>query len=391
MSSDPAQIINERTEMVPVGKLREHPANPREGDVGAIAESIRVNGFYGACVVQESSGHVLAGNHRLKAARQLDMPSVPVVYVDVGDEEAMRILLADNRTADIAGHDDDALADILEHLATTEAELAGTGYGQSDLDTLLNELDRGGSDAEDPGAETDRAEELREKWGTERGQLWEIGSHRLLCGDSTDEVDVGRLLDGEEPDMVFADPPYGISHSGKGVTGSAQGNDFGEIVGDEDVTVAVRSFALVRDLYPNACLVFWGANYYCSALPDRYGWIVWDKQREGDTFSGAELAFVNRGVRLDVFRHTWHGMVKGSEHGQARVHPTQKPTALAEWCFENYGEPSVVLDPFGGSGSTIVAAENQGRTCYAMEIDPAYCAVILERLAGMGLEPKQAE
>jgi len=106
---------------------------------------------------------------------------------------------------------------------------------------------------------------------------------------------------------------------------------------------------------------------------------VWDKQREGNTFSGAELAYVNKGVRVDVFRHMWHGMVKASEHGQKRVHPTQKPTALAKWCFDNYGKPQTVLDLFGGSGSTLIACEETKKNCLMMELDPKYCDVIVKR------------
>ena len=110
-----------------------------------------------------------------------------------------------------------------------------------------------------------------------------------------------------------------------------------------------------------------------------YGWLVWDKEKEGNVFSGAELAFVNKGIRLDVFRHLWHGMVKGSEQGQKRIHPTQKPIALAEWCFNNYDNPDTILDLFLGSGSTLIACEKTNRKCYGMEIDSHYCDVIVKR------------
>ena len=150
-------------------------------------------------------------------------------------------------------------------------------------------------------------------------------------------------------------------------------------MGDGDVSVAIDAFNLSISLFPDARVIFWGANYYPSALPNGHGWIVWDKEREGDTFSGAELAFINGGVRVDVFRHMWHGMVKASEHGQKRVHPTQKPVALAKWCFDRYGKPLIVLDLFGGSGSTLIASEEQGRTSVNMELDPKYVDVILKR------------
>ena len=212
------------------------------------------------------------------------------------------------------------------------------------------------------------------------GDLFEIGEHRLLCGDSTDSDQVAKLMNGNKADMVFTDPPYGISHSGKGIKGSAKENDFGKILGDNDVTVAIDAFNLCQSLFSDATMIFWGANYYSSCLPNGFGWLVWDKQREGDTFSGAELAFVNKGVKVDVFRHQWHGMIKGSEMGEKRVHPTQKPIALVEWSFTNYKAGQNILDLFLGSGSTMVASHQLKRKCYGMELDPKYCQVIVDRM-----------
>ena len=137
-----ADLLTKDVQHISVDKLRCHPANPREGDVGAVWESIEQNGFFGALVVQKSSGHVLAGNHRLLAAREAGMDEVPVIYVDVDDEHAMRILLADNRTSDIATYDGEGLADLLEHLASTDDGLAGTGYDGDALDELLDDLGR---------------------------------------------------------------------------------------------------------------------------------------------------------------------------------------------------------------------------------------------------------
>jgi DNA modification methylase len=187
-------------------------------------------------------------------------------------------------------------------------------------------------------------------------------------------------MNGEKADMVFTDPPYGISHSGKGIKGNAKENDFGEILGDNDVTVAIDAFNLCQSLFSDATMIFWGANYYSSCLPNGFGWLVWDKQREGDTFSGAELAFVNKGVKVDVFRHQWHGMIKGSEMGEKRVHPTQKPIALVEWSFTNYKAGDNILDLFLGSGSTMVASHQLKRKCYGMELDPKYADVIVKRM-----------
>ena len=215
------------------------------------------------------------------------------------------------------------------------------------------------------------------------GDLFELRKgelrHRVLCGDSTNVDDVELLVDGSEIGLIHTDPPYGISHSGKGIKGAVDGNDFGEILGDSDLTVAIDSYNLCTQLFPNASLIFWGANYYPSVLNNGFGWIVWDKEKEGDLFSGAELAYFNKGVKVDVFRHQWHGMIKASEQGQKRIHPTQKPIALAQWCI-NKTNALNVLDLFLGSHSTMVAAHQLNRNCYGMELEPKYVQVGIDRM-----------
>jgi len=310
---------------------------------------------------------VLGGNMRLKALKELGYKEVPDEWIksakDLTEDEIRRFIIADN-----------------------------VGFGEHDWEMLANEWDveelsdwgldiPGFEIAEELEAEEDDFE-VSDEITTDivLGDLFEIGEHRLLCGDSTDSDQVSKLLNGQKVDMVFTDPPYGISHSGKGIKGNAKENDFGEILGDNDVTVAIDAFNLCQSLFINSTMIFWGANYYTSCLPNGFGWLVWDKEREGDTFSGAELAFVNKGVKVDVFRHKWHGMIKGSEMGEKRVHPTQKPIALVEWSFNNYKAGDNILDLFLGSGSTMVAANNTKRKCYGMELDPKYCQVIVDRM-----------
>jgi hypothetical protein len=128
-------ILSSQVVQVPTGDLKPHPKNPRKGNVGVIAESIRANGFYGAVVAQKSTGHILAGNHRWRAAQEAGMPDVPVLWVDVDDERALRILLADNRTSDVATNDPAVLAELLAGLP----DLTGTGYQPSDMSALLGQ------------------------------------------------------------------------------------------------------------------------------------------------------------------------------------------------------------------------------------------------------------
>ena len=313
---------------------------------------------------------VLGGNMRLKAAKEIGLKELPVIIADDWTEEQKaQFLIKDN-----------------------------VGFGEWNWDELQSDWDV--QKLEDWGldipkefkveAEAEEDDFAVPDGGIETdivlGDLFEIGQHRLICGDSTDSDAVARLMDGEKADMVFTDPPYGISHSGKGITAPTksgkivEGNNFGEILGDGDVNAAIDSFNLIYSLYPDALHIWWGANYYSSVLPNGFGWLVWDKERVGDTFSGAELAFVNKGVKVDVFRHMWHGIAKASESGDKRLHPTQKPVALVEWCFENYQAGKLILDLFLGSGSTMVASHQLKRKCYGMELDPKYCQVIIDRM-----------
>jgi 16S rRNA G966 N2-methylase RsmD len=354
---------------VPINTVKANPNNPRIIKDDKFAKLVKsINEFPQMLnlrpIVVNDDMVVLGGNMRLKACKEAGLKEIPIIKAsELTEQQQKEFIVKDN-----------------------------VGYGEWDWNDLANNwdayqlqdwgLDIPGFDAEvieaeeddfavpDGGIETDIV----------LGDLFEIGEHRLLCGDSTDSDQVALLMNGQKADMVFTDPPYGISHSGKGIKGSAKENDFGEILGDNDVTVAVDAFNLCQSLFVDATMIFWGANYYSSCLPNGFGWLVWDKEREGDTFSGAELAFVNKGVKVDVFRHQWHGMIKGSEMGEKRVHPTQKPIALVEWSFNNYKAGNNILDLFLGSGTTMVASHQTKRKCYGMELDPKYCQVIVDRM-----------
>jgi len=362
--------------MTRVGDLTPYARNSRthsDEQVAQIAASIKEFGWTNPILIDGEKG-IIAGHGRLKAAMRLGLEEIPAIELShLTEIQKKALIIADNKLALNAGWDNELLSLELEELELEGLDLSLTGFGEEEISALEPEVVNEGLTDEDA------VPEPPDEPITKPGDIWILGKHRLMCGDSTSVDAVDRLMASEQPGMVFADPPYGIAHSGKGITAAANGNDFGQILGDEDVSVAIDTFRLCAGQWPKAPMIFWGANYYPSALPDGHGWLVWDKQREGDTFSGAELAFINGGVRVDVFRHMWHGMVKASEHGQKRIHPTQKPIALAEWCFAKYGNSSTVLDLFGGSGSTLIACEKTGRSCRMMELDPKYCDVIVKR------------
>ena len=362
--------------MVGIETLIPYARNSRthsDAQVAQIAGSIREFGFTNPVLVDAESG-IIAGHGRVLAARKLGLTEVPCIRLaHLSETQKRAYVIADNKLALNAGWDDEILKLELEALRE-EFGLGTIGFSEEELAALFPTPTIAG--ATDP----DEVPEAPPDPVTRLGDVWTLGRHRLMCGDATIVDAVQKLTEAAQIDMVFTDPPYGIKHSGNGIDSqAAKGGDFGEILGDQDVTAAVDVFNLCVSMWPEARLIFWGANYYANALPNGHGWLVWDKQREGEVFSGAELAFVNGGIRVDVFRHQWHGMIKASEHGQARVHPTQKPIALAEWCFSRHGDPKIVLDLFGGSGSTLIACEKTNRTARLMELDPKYCDVILNR------------
>lgn len=358
-------------ELVPyVNNSRTHS----EQQVQQVAASIKEFGFTNPILIDHDGG-IIAGHGRLQAAQLLNLDEVPTITLE-GLTEAQRkaYVIADNQLALNAGWNLDSLKLEVDRLTELDFDISLLGFDDDMLAGLMEEEPSEGLTDEDD------VPELVDDPVTVEGDVWILGNHRLMCGDSTSIDAVDKLMDGNKADMVFTDPPYGINHSGKGITANGvKGNNFGQIIGDNDTSIAVDSLNLCLNNFYESILIFWGANYYCQSVPNGFGWLVWDKEREGNTFSGAELAFVNKGVRLDVFRHMWHGMVKASEQGQKRLHPTQKPTALAEWCFKNYGNPTTILDLFGGSGSTLIACEKTNRCCRMMELDPKYCDVIIKR------------
>lgn len=407
------KIINRTEERVHIDNIEPHPANPNDGDVAAIAESIRQNGFYGRIVVRDSTGKILAGEHRWRAAQEVGLGEVPIERVECDDETAMRILLADNRTAEKAEREPEPLADLLESLEATDDGLAGTGYENDDLNELLDDLGRNGhEDVDDPGAETSRAEELQEEWSTERGQLWQVGRHRLLCGDATEEGDVERLLEGNA-DVCFTSPPYALGDSVSLSNNThIDDNPYNE---HEDSAESWRpliegffnaSDALV-DLYAVNLSVLAGCKAemldWVGGLSDRvHDVAIWSKPNPAPAMAEGVLAradewiiFVgDEGASRSIPFSSWRGEVQSVYEGAGNygndysdVHAATMPVHVAEWMMAEVCDTAQDwYEPFAGTGTTIIAAEQEGRTCYAMEIDPAYCAVILERCSEAGME-----
>ena len=454
--------------------------NYNRGDTQQIKKSILRFGFNNALRVWRDST-VMAGNHSTIALREcladgwtetadginlangktlrggavrVENGRVQVDTVDLSHlpkSEAEAFAIADNHIASKAEPDDHLLADLLMEFKELDLEiLDDIGYTDLELDDLFDRVQIADSEARpagDAGALLNRAEELKEKFEVERGQLWIIGRHRLLCGDSYSGADIERLLDGVKPDMLHTDPPYGISivqprtnesaadiggakpfgstasserkgasavaerNGGKkGKVGGGRGDESSHHARRDDVGRVAPANIIQSNLYPviegddrpfdpspfidfAPVVIMWGANYYADRLPPTACWIAWDK-REGITrnnFADCELAWTNLDKPARVFHHLWNGLHKGSQHGQRRIHPTEKPVALFEEIGRMFCPKGVWVDLFAGSGAQIEAAERIGATCYALEYEPLYVACVLQRMADLGLTPRRAE
>jgi DNA modification methylase len=362
----------------PITELQLLPGNPRRGDIEAVKRSLEAFGQRKPIVVRRSDSVVIAGNHTLQAAQALGWSEIAVVWVDDDEVTSKAFALADNRTAELGDYDEEALADLINDVGSLNPGLLeSSGWDDKSVQELLDRVEQIELpvDVDDVPEDVDAVSKL--------GDVWLLGNHRVMCGDSTDEGTVLRLVNDQVINVVFTDPPYGINIEGDRSKrgGLAQGGKFKNFK-DDSTVYAEKAFDIVKTL--NVPIQIWfGANYYAHHLPQSNNWLVWDKRLEDiqrDTHSDCELAWIQSKYNsVRIFRHLWKGMIKGSEHNQKRVHPTQKPIALPIWCFDEYDCGNIVLDLFGGSGSTLIAAEETKRTAYLMELDPHYVDVICTR------------
>ncbi len=234
------------------------------------------------------------------------------------------------------------------------------------------------------------------------GEIVHLGRHKLMCGDATSREDVMRLVDGERVNLVLTDPPYGMKVQDKdGRNGSdcvvmpakVKGEfNYGRknplfaksypvMKGDDTQETARKHYDIARVLSKK--FIIWGGQYFAHFLPVNGGWIFWDKGMEKTDFSAGELAYKSWGKRLAYYRHVWNGVFRaGSKYLElkSRIHPTQKPVELHMKILEDFTQPNdVILDCFGGSGTTLIACEMTGRKCLMMEISSDYCDIIRER------------
>ncbi|HXF45193.1 MAG TPA: site-specific DNA-methyltransferase [Burkholderiaceae bacterium] len=384
--------FSETVERWPLDRLIPHARNARthsEEQIAQIAGSIAEFGFVNPVLVGDD-GVIVAGHGRILAARKLGLAEAPVIVLrHLTPTQRRALMIADNRIAENAGWDEEMLAAELAALKDDDVDLALLGFDETELDRLLaGTLDE--SDAADE-APAPPAEPV-----SRPGDLWICGDHRLLCGDATVLADVAKVLDGELADMAFTDPPYNVNYAnsakdklrGKNrpILNDALGEGFG---------------ALLYDACVNILTVTKGAVYICmssseldtlqKAFRDAGGrwstFIIWAK----NTFT------LGRSDYQRQYEPILYGWKEGADHywcgardqgdvwffdkpTKNDLHPTMKPVALVERAIRNSSKTrDIVVDPFGGSGTTMIAAERAGRRARLIELDPKYVDVIVQR------------
>jgi DNA modification methylase len=364
--------------MIKITEIKTNPNNPRLIKDEKFAKLVKsINEFPKMMelrpLVVNADNVILGGNMRFKALKELGYTNIPKEWVKRADEltedETRRFIIADN-----------------------------VGFGEHDWDLLANDWDS--QELEDWGLDGFPFDEVTELEAEEDdytepdniqvdvvlGDLIEIGEHRLLCGDSTDSDQVAKLMNGEKVDMIWTDPPYGINEKGDRSKrgGLAQGNNLPDFK-DDTIQYAIDAFNQPFNLDINT-QVWFGANYYCHTPEQSANWLVWDKRVEDnqrDYNSDCELAWVKSQFNsIRIFRHLWKGMIKASEHGEKRVHATQKPVALVDFCIKEYkSDAKIIMDYFGGSGVCMVSSHQLKKVCYTMEFEPHNCQVIIDRMS----------
>lgn len=382
-------------EWVSVETLIPYAKNARthsDEQVAQIAGSIKEFGFNNPVLI-DKEGSVIAGHGRLMAARKLGMTEVPVVRLEhLTESQRKAYVLADNRIALNSEWDSSMLTLELQDLKD-EIDLSLLGFDADELDALLNPIE------ETEGlTDEDAVPEVPEEPKTKLGDIYILGNHRLMCGDSTSIDAVEKLMDGDKADMVFTDPPYGVDYQGghnqkkrKGIENDAlEGQDLTDLFADSLLCATMVS-------HDHSAFYIWFANGKAvetfasfSKLPLKVRAVIcWYKVKSG---LGAFMAQYIPNYEPCIYAYKdgcspqWFGpsdektVWELKKESVNEFHPTQKPIGLPERAMTNSSKSGdKVLDLFGGSGSTLIAAEKLGRKARLMELDPKYCDVIVKR------------
>jgi site-specific DNA-methyltransferase (adenine-specific) len=380
-------------ETLRIAELTPDPNNARQHDdknLKAIMGSLKEFGQRKPIVITEART-IVAGNGTVEAAKRLGWTDIEVVRVpsDWTDAQVKAFAIADNRTAELANWNQEVLTSQLLELEAEGWELAEFGFEAFEL-----------PDEDKPIVEDEIPESAPGRVGL--GDIWQLGNHRLMCGDSFDIKQINTLMNDNKADVVFTDPPYGMNLDADyskmlNTKNGASGKKHSQVIGDDlefDPSIILDVFSYCDEI------LLWGFDYYADKLPQGTP-LVWDKRVEEkyDAVIGSafELLWSKKKRKRQIIRYnytSWGARMADNLDG-SKPHPTMKPVAMTvEIIKMTLGQN--IVDLFGGSGSTLIAAEQTNRICYMMELDPKYCDVIIERwerLTGQKAEllPAKAE
>lgn len=361
-----------------ISKVIENPKNPNkhsDSQIAMLSKIIEFQGWRIPIVVSNRSGFIVRGHGRLMSARKLGLEKVPVSFQDYESEaQEWADLIADNRIAELAEMDRSELKDIIEQLDTGEIDLDLTGFDQESLEDLMSEF----FEPEEGLTDDDEIPEEVEP-RCKPGDLWQLGEHRLMCGDSTSEEMVAKLLNKQKAEIIFTDPPYNVSFNGRSGKHEVIKND--NLTKKDFEEFILKFLKIIKSLNYESLYIWCNWKFYgiLQENLDYNACIVWAKnvfglgvgyrhQHEFCLFSGK----IDEDIKNES--DLW-AEKKDSNY----KHPTQKPTELACRALKNHKKKINVLDLFLGSGSTLIACEKLNRKCYGMELDPHYCDVIIQR------------
>ena len=380
-----------KLEQVPIEKLVPYARNARTHSKEQIAQlraSLREFGFVSPAVI-DSEYNILVGHGRIQAAREENYETVPCVFAENLTEAQKRAyILADNQLALNAGWDEEMLSVELADLQSSAFDLSLLGFSEDELQKLMN----GDADKNIEDDDFDLSAALEKASFVEKGDIWTVGRHRLMCGDATSADDVNTLMDGKSANLILTDPPYGVSF--KASDGLTIQND--SLKGEEFYNFLLAAFRNMADHLEKggAAYVFHadteGLNFRKAFIDAGFhlaGVCIWVKNSL--VLGRSDYQWQHEPVLygfLQNGKHAWYSDRKQTtiwnydKPKRNKDHPTSKPLDLLGYPINNSTqENSVVVDTFGGSGSTLMACEQLNRTCFTMELDPKYASVILRR------------
>jgi DNA modification methylase len=397
-AAPPIAMVPQRyEENVALDKLTPHPANPNEGDAGLVSQLLEANGFAGAVLAQESTGILIDGETRWRTAGEEGMTGIPVIWLDVSDDERDRFLASWNQSGRAGMNNMAKLVALLKGLVPTPRGLEGAAFDEEDLNTMVAHLEfvPDGSGRR-LGGDPDEVPEPPVDPVTQVGDLWQLGEHRLICGDVFDPATMKALTQGKRAAAVLTDPPYAVYGSSTGVASDVADDSMVRPFFEAMWRVIAGHVAQFGHCYVHcdwrAWSAVWEGGKRARLTPKNM--LVWDKGGSGlgNNYANTHelIAYFARipprtkmtgqgpaGQRLvlkpNILRHD-------RPSGEARLHNAAKPVSLLADLIGNATEPGqVVLDLYAGSGSVIIAAEATGRVCWAAEKEPAWCDVIMAR------------